>query len=266
MTKLIWMTDLHFEATATVLGHDPRIRLRAAIAHINTHHAEADMCIISGDMVDTASAQNYEALRAELDSLALPTYAMVGNHDDRALLKDALPLPPTCMAEFVQYALPTPAGTILCLDTLAPGDPNGDGAFCAERIAWLDHTLRCTAGTPAFLFMHHPPMALGLPMLDPKKPAYGTRLLELLSQHQNPRHLFCGHVHRPISGTRRGIPFATMGAVLYQAPPPVPPWDWDSFTPPREAPTLGVIHLDASGNVTLQREAFCTAETGRTAP
>ena len=57
-------------------------------------------------------------------------------------------------------------------------------------------------------------------------------------------------------GTVRGIPFATLGALSFQAPAPRPPWDWDSFKPPKEAPQYGVLEI-SSGNVTLQYTQFC---------
>ena len=60
--KIIWMSDLHFARAGDVLGHDPRLRLEAAVAHVNRHHADADCCIISGDLVNRGELADYQAL------------------------------------------------------------------------------------------------------------------------------------------------------------------------------------------------------------
>jgi len=259
VAKVIWMSDLHFVHEGTVLGYNPRVRLRMAIDHINAHHADAEMCIISGDLVNRGTSADYAALAQELERLSVPYYPMVGNHDDRALLRTHLPIPETTQPEFVQYSLETPVADLLCLDTQCVGQDAGES--CDRRSDWLRSALRDAGAKPVYIFMHHPPMALGLPMQDLDCMRDGERFLDLISAFQSVRHLFIGHVHRPITGVVRGIPYATMRSVLYQAPPPQPAWDWDSFAPAREAPALGVLSL-LEGDVALHYDQFCSFETG----
>jgi len=259
MTKLIWMSDLHFTAEGDVLGHDPRVRLDAAIGHINQHHSDATMCVISGDMVNRGTHADYNGLRARLDKLYVPFCPMVGNHDNRVLFKGALPLPTTCMPEFVQYTIETSQGLIVCLDTQIPGADAGE--LCQIRLDWLRDTLSAAKTTPVFLFLHHPPMPLGLPMQDTENMKNGQAFLDLISAFECVKHMFIGHVHRPITGTIRDIPFSTMRSVLYQAPPPRPKWTWDTFKPALEAPNIGVIRLENS-SVIMHYDQFCPYETG----
>lgn len=74
MLKLIWMSDLHFVAEGDVLGHDPRVRLEAAVAHINRHHGDADMCFISGDLANHGARADYAGLNSRLSALKAPSY------------------------------------------------------------------------------------------------------------------------------------------------------------------------------------------------
>ena len=256
MVKLIWLSDLHFVAEGLVQGHDPRMRLQKAVEHINTYHDDSDYCVVSGDLVDRGTGDDYRAVRAGLDKLSMPRLPMVGNHDDRVRIKELLPVPEGGMTDFVQYAVQIDETLLVCLDTLTPGA--GSGSFCEARLAWLDQCLSAHSDVPALIFMHHPPMPLGLPMQDQDRLLDGEALLSLLARHDNVRQLCIGHVHRPVAGSVRGLPFATMRAVLYQAPPPVPAWDWDSFEPAIEAPALGVIRIE-NGDVLIQYEQFCDA-------
>lgn len=271
--KLIWLSDLHFEAEGLVQGHDPRRRLEAAIDHINAHYAGADLCLITGDMVETATAQNYRDLRRRLERLCLPWVPMTGNHDARELFLEHLHLPlpgavhstegfmlhSTVQPGFAQYAIDLPDVHLICLDSLWEGHDAGE--LCAERLNWLESRLQEQPDKPTLLFLHHPPIDLGLPMLDPDKLSNGQALMALLARYPQVRQVCCGHVHRPVTAQLGGIGITSLRAVLYQAPAPIPAWDWDSFTPPREAPELGVITVQ-NDQITIRREAFCAYHDG----
>ena len=132
---------------------------------------------------------------------------------------------------------------------------------CKTRQGWLDDLLSRNDDRPAYIFMHHPPLALGLPMQDEIMLEDADAFLNVVCRHKNVKHLFMGHVHRPTCGTVHGIPFATLGALSFQAPAPRPSWDWDSFKPPREAPQYGVLEL-SNANATLQYTQFCDFDLG----
>ena len=259
MTKLIWLSDLHFTAAGDVLGHDPRIRLQAAIDFINTHHSDAAHCIISGDMVDHGTASDYSALAQRLSALNVPILPMAGNHDNRTHLRSHFNLPPTALPDFIQYSVETPTARLLCLDTQKEGADAGE--FCPIRTNWLDLELTQHPDTPTYLFMHHPPAPIGLPMQDTDRMENGDAFLNRIAPHTNVKHLFIGHVHRPITGTMQGIPFTTMRATLYQAPDPDPNWKRNEFVPAREAPQLGVLTIKGA-DCHLHYTQFCDYQTG----
>lgn len=179
MLKAIWMTDLHFAHQIEILGHNPRKRLGNAIDHVNQLHSDADFCVVSGDLVNRGTAADYNALSGRLESLSVPILPMMGNHDNRQLLKEFLPLPSTCMDEFVQYSVTTPEGLILCMDTHKLGSDAGE--LCETRLAWLESQLKQSSGLPVFIFMHHPPIALGLPTQDADKLINCDQFLDLIS-------------------------------------------------------------------------------------
>lgn len=245
MMQLVWMTDLHFAAQGDVGGVDVRARLKAAVAHINAHYSDCEFCVISGDMVQYETPEDYQALKAQLAALNVPYLPMVGNHDDRTMMKAALDVPDNCMVDFIQYSVSTDQGLLLCLDTQKSASAAGE--FCAQRMAWLKAELERAADTPVFIFMHHPPMALDLPAQDEIRLENGAAFLDLIAAYSNVHHLFIGHVHRPVTGSIRGIPYATMRAVSFQAPAPKPDWGWDGFVPVSEAANIGILNIRDDG-------------------
>lgn len=254
MAKFVWLSDFHFTAGGLVSGHDPRVRAKAAVDIVNAHHTDAEAVIITGDLVNRRAAEDYIALKSYLDELRLPVYLIPGNHDDRELMRRVFGLD----GAFIQHDLRSADARLLCVDTLKPGESGG--AYCRERRDWLTASLT-EDSSPTYLFMHHPPMRLGLPMQDQDMMEDGEAFLDLISAFPHVRHMFIGHVHRPISGAVRNIPFATNRAVLYQAPAPWPDWDWNSFAPPAEPPGLGVIDI-VGDQAVLHHAQLCPFEQG----
>ncbi len=259
MTKVVWMSDPHFQNNGTIDGLDPRIRLDAAISYLNTNHADADFAVVSGDLVGDDIAGDYAGIAPYLAASTVPIYPLMGNNDERAGFRKNLMLPADAMSDFIQYVVETNDETFICLDTHKIGSHAGE--ICAARQAWLDAVLRRSLEKPVYIFMHHPPLALHLPAQDEIMLENEEVFLDLISAHGNVKHLFMGHVHRPTAGTVRGIPFATLGAVSFQAPAPRPAWDWESCKLPQEAPQLGVLHFERD-NVVLQFTQFCAYEVG----
>lgn len=237
--KLIHLTDTHFVRPGLRLfGLDPRARLDAAVDDINTHHADADLVVITGDLAHWGEAPAYAALRRSLDRLAPPYMPLIGNHDDRELLREAFPQAPLDDDGFVQGRLDTPMGRLLFLDTNQPG--THAGWYCETRQAWLAREL-AEGEQPLYLFMHHPPFELGLVPMDRIGLAHRDLVAEIVRPHaRRVRHLFFGHVHRPICGSWMGIPFSTLRATNHQV------WlDWsakgDSIPGSHEPPAYAVV-------------------------
>ena len=245
MQKIVWMTDLHYVRNGEVAGVDVRKRLTDAVDYVNAWYSDAAFCVISGDMVQEETPATYRALQAQLKDLRLTYLPMVGNKDDREMMKAALDVPDDCLGGFVQYSVQIDQGVILCLDTQKVGSAAGE--LCQARMSWIKTALEAAGERPVYIFMHHPPMALDLPAQDEICLEQGAAFLDMIAAYPNVRHLFIGHVHRAVSGVVRGIPYATMKAVSFHAPAPRPDWSWDGFTHADEPANLGVITLRQSG-------------------
>ena len=196
--KFIHFTDPHLVPRGELLhGLNSHERLEACIDDINRHHGDAELCVVTGDLAHHAQPGAYADLRECLSRLRMPTHLVVGNHDRRDRLLEAFPETPADADGFVQAAVETSAGWFLMLDTVEQG--KGWGSYCAGRRDWLRRSLADARGRPVYLFMHH---CIG----------------EVLSVHDNVRHLFFGHVHRPIAGSWRGIPYSTLRGTNHQVP------------------------------------------------
>jgi 3',5'-cyclic AMP phosphodiesterase CpdA len=235
--KLVHVTDTHLVPRGEMLhGLNPFERFDACIEDINRHHADAELCVITGDLAHNGTEQAYLDLRAATSRLKMPVHMLVGNHDRRDVLRRIFPDLPVDANGFIQGALDTSVGRFLLLDTVEHG--KGWGSYCEKRLGWLRSRLDEAAGAPVFLFMHHSPFHVGIPSVDRLGlGGDGERIGELLARYRNIRHLFFGHYHRPICGSWRGIPVSTMRGTNHQVPFDLETVDWvpKSHEPPAYA-------------------------------
>lgn len=215
--KLIHITDTHLVPPGLRLyGLDPRARLDAAIADINRHHADAELAVVTGDLTHWGEAEAYRNFLHAMRALAVPYVVLVGNHDRRATCLDVLSAAPRDENGFVQGWRDTSRGRFLFLDTL--DEASHAGQMCERRLAWLAQAIaRTPADQPLLVFMHHPPFEVGVHEMDRIALAERAAFAEIVGPHRaRIRHLFFGHVHRPICGSWRGIPFSTLRGTNHQ--------------------------------------------------
>lgn len=251
MPAILWLSDLHLDANQQVLDCDPIAACTRAVDHLAEHYADARCCVVSGDIANTGAEADYREAKAILDRLPMPWYPLVGNHDAREPLRKLVELPDTCMPDFVQYTVDIDAGTsggavrLVCLDTLIPGQDGGE--LCEARLAWLAQTLEQSGDKSVVVFLHHPPVTLGIQAFDDIGLRNADAVMQHLARHPCVQYVCAGHVHRAYTGVCQGIAFATQRSVLFQAPPARPPWDFSCFEIADEPAGFGVVHVDQQG-------------------
>lgn len=206
------MTDIH-------IGFDPdakpeelnRTRFRVTLDRLLQSPNPIDMMVLSGDLTDHGDRESFEKTAALLSVCPFPLYPMVGNHDTREELLGAFP-ETASNGGFVHYAVEQDGLRIIMLDTLEPG--RHGGAFCEARAAWLAGELAAHPDTPTLIFMHHPPVVAGIGWMDPgADEGWMVRFGDTVRGHSQILAIHCGHLHRPIHTTFRGIPLSVTPSV-----------------------------------------------------
>jgi Icc protein len=96
---------------------------------------------------------------------------------------------------------------LLLLDSHLSGEVAGE--LGRSQLAWLRSCLAPAQpgpGSPLLVALHHPPVAIGDPGLDPIGLRDGEALLELLRPEQALRGLVFGHIHQHWQGALPGRP------------------------------------------------------------
>ena len=202
--KIVHISDIHLQ-DAPILGTDPHGEWERCLSHAERHHADADLAVVTGDLAHRGEASAYERLRERLRDSPLAPRLMVGNHDDRAAFLHAFPDSPQDENGFVQWHEDRDGWRFVFLDTLDEG--HHAGRLCERRLRWLDE--RLTGCERALVFMHHPPVSVGVANADIIGLRDAAALRAVLARHQGVvRHIFFGHCHYALSGSVDGVPFS----------------------------------------------------------
>jgi 3',5'-cyclic AMP phosphodiesterase CpdA len=132
----------------------------------------------------------------------MPVYLMVGNHDDRAALREVFDAhylhEGGTGSDFVQYAFDLHDMRIIALDSQKPKE--SAGTLCDARLGWLEQQLDAAEGRPVIVALHHPPFATGIGHMDDMalEAEAASKLEVLISRYPNVERVLCGHVHRPV--------------------------------------------------------------------
>jgi 3',5'-cyclic AMP phosphodiesterase CpdA len=203
---LVQLSDPHIVAPGhRLLGRiDTPALLSQAVAGVLALQPAAGAVVLTGDLVDRGSAEEYAHLRVLLAPLRCPVWLIPGNHDDVAAMRAAFPdhdeLTPVdvpALAAHVLWVRERDGLRLVALDTVVAGAPHG--ALCEQRLAWLDRTLAAAPGLPTIVAMHHPPFVTGIGHMDAMGLHGGASGLEaVLRRHPQVERVVCGHLHRPI--------------------------------------------------------------------
>lgn len=247
MHKILLFTDLHIKrAGGRIIGLDPAERFAAARDAALAAHGDAVLTVLMGDLTHSGLPGEYDRLRDLLAPFPMPVIPMLGNHDRRDAFRAAFPDAPDA-GGFVQAVTDLSGLRLVTLDTLDEPrvlETDHAGRLCPDRLAFLDAALETAGDRMVLLFLHHPPHAVGFPGMDAIRLDRGDALLDRLARHTR-LHLFCGHVHRTISGRARGVSFTMLKSPCHQMPLDLAGDDPTASTD--EPGAYGVILADASG-------------------
>jgi 3',5'-cyclic AMP phosphodiesterase CpdA len=230
------ITDMHITTRepSPFAGRCPSKQLKKIINYLNTFPQRIEFVLLSGDCVDKGYPQEYALLNTLLNELTIPYYIIPGNHDERSHLREAFPVLNQLSADpfFIHYALENYPVRFIGLDTVR--EYSTPGEMCEKRLQWLDETLYDDRRKPTVIFMHHPPIQTGLPILDENGFPAPERLGDILRSHPQVKNILCGHFHRPMQSIWQGIPVSVIGSSVAQIAPdfsPAAPVEWSDEPP-----------------------------------
>jgi 3',5'-cyclic AMP phosphodiesterase CpdA len=234
------ISDLHIKRPGELAyGQvDTAAALKRCVVEINRLNPRPQLVVISGDLADTPVAEEYDHLKSLLAPLEVPIVAIPGNHDDRALMRAALPNGGYTHEGPLDSKHAADALDLLLLDSSVPKKPHG--LLEDATLRWLDTTLGVSKDRPALLFLHHPPFITGIEHMDVQNLHNAEALADVVKRHPRVRLVAAGHVHRAALTQFAGVP-----ATICPAPNHAVALDLNESLPPSFKVEPPAFHLHA---------------------
>lgn len=210
--KILHISDIHYrsEYNGGNLYEDMLMGMSSPFMHLKEIVKKAldkfdiDLIVITGDLCDNGSVDDYKTLKNYFDSLNIPTIVTLGNHDNKnkfykGWLNNDSNLPYMNKLELNGY-------TFLSFDDSEYGKNNG--SITDNKLNWLKNNLN----DKTIVLMHHQfQEEIGIPKL-----ADGEKILDILKQ-KPPIAVLNGHTHWIKQMSFDGILVLTAPSICFRA-------------------------------------------------
>jgi 3',5'-cyclic-AMP phosphodiesterase len=213
---LAQISDLHLGEPARD-GSDPEGCLRAVVKALGRLPDRPDAVLVSGDLAEHGKPKEYRLAAKVIGKLGVPIYALPGNKDDRATLREVLELPGEGDAP-LDYAVDLGPLRLAVIDSMIPGEDRG--GFDPGQLERLDAELAASP-KPAIVAMHHPPLTTAMVDWDGVNLSVPERqaLAAVIAGHAQVKAIVAGHLHRVTVAGLAGRPVLAAPSTFLQARP-----------------------------------------------
>jgi Icc protein len=200
------ISDLHIKPPgALAYGRvDTARALERCVATLNQFSPKPDLVVISGDLADTPTAEEYEHLKRLLAPLQIAFVGIPGNHDQRDMMRAAFPQNYASASGPLNQRVEIGGLDLVLLDSSVLGKPHGE--LDVPTLQWLEATLASAPERPALVFLHHPPFQAGIWHMDRQNLQNAGELADVVKRHPRVQLIATGHVHRATLAMFAGVP------------------------------------------------------------
>ena len=216
--RLIQITDLHLLTSdpQSLRGVPTWETFRAVWDRVMRE--EFELAIFTGDLAHDELPATYDALEQSLNQDIHRCLFIPGNHDlppqvrsltanvgnSVSAASDAAVPAVISSTSLLQsptnstaaFRLKLGGWNLVGVDSNIPGEVSG--RVGNAQLEWLIEVLQDPS--PTLVFMHHPPLDIGVGWLDEIGLRNQSEFRELISKHPHVRGIFCGHIHQEFEG------------------------------------------------------------------
>ncbi|HKI60405.1 MAG TPA: 3',5'-cyclic-AMP phosphodiesterase [Mariprofundaceae bacterium] len=203
MSLLLHITDTHLFADPE--GQLKGLATRESFAAVTAKACEAfpdcDAVILGGDLAQDQSKEAYRSIARVMLDCDAPVHAIVGNHDDPVVMKEALN--PTVRFKNSTSALRLGGWQILLLNSQDAGKVSG--RLSEADLEKLDALMREGKDLHQLIVIHHHPIPVGSAWMDNIMVANSEAFWQVADKHDSLRGVLFGHVHQAFDDMRNNV-------------------------------------------------------------
>ena len=215
--KFLHLSDIHFlrEYPKAEKGYNsifsnmtsPLIQIRRALERVDLNKIE--FVIITGDLVESGTFEDYAVLKSELEKLLgnIPYILTLGNHDNKkAFYRGWLN-----KESNDSYNTINEIGGLRIISFDNSQYKNSDGFISDKQYEWLENQLKDGTQKDTILMLHH---HLIKDQFTTPAVNYSDRFEEIIKE-SSIIGIFVGHTHHPFKGYFAGKPYFSTGSLSF---------------------------------------------------
>ena len=213
--EILHLTDPHIqpEPADTLIGMNTAYYFEAVLKQAAGSGQHYDLCLLTGDLVQTPCAEAYLHLRSLLEPYNLRFTCLPGNHDDSVLMEEILKTGAIdCKKQHILGRW-----QIICLNSSVAGSNAG---FLSEtELVFLQDCLERNKDLFALIAVHHHCIPCGSEWMDTMIIKNAAELISILNHYPKVKVLINGHIHQQIEEERGSIQILSTPSTCFQFAP-----------------------------------------------
>ncbi len=195
--KIIQITDTHVlnDGESVFDDFDTSKSLTSVIDVIKREEGDADVVLVTGDLVHTPSEAAYQKLADHLASVPASLFYLPGNHDDRAMMNYVLGNNGFDLSKTLIIG----NWVIVLLDTHVAGEHAG--TIAEAELGFLHDCLAQYPDHNVIIALHHHPVTIDSAWMDAMSLTNPDVLFTAIEQHGRVRGVIWGHIHQDFEQT-----------------------------------------------------------------
>ncbi|MBU0654157.1 MAG: phosphodiesterase [Gammaproteobacteria bacterium] len=207
----------------------PNRSLQAVLAALEAQRSPAHAAVVfSGDLVQEEIAASYQRLNQILNTFPLPIHTIPGNHDIPELMQANL-------SGNVHFCQPVQLDGWQAILLDSSELDKEEGYLTAQQLDELRQQLAAYPDKHAIVFMHHHPVPVNSPWMDPMRLQQPEAFWAVVADFPQVKAVFCGHLHQEFIGNysfgERSVPVYATPATCLQLKLPTPTYELDHTRP-----------------------------------
>jgi len=199
--KIIQITDTHImdDGASSFNDFDTSASLLRIIKKINKNEFDADLILLTGDLVHEATKSSYQKLADHLSILTIPLLCLPGNHDDPDLMKYVMGANGCDTGKILKIG----QWLIILLNTCVVGEHSGE--LSDSEQAFLRETLESNTNSHCLIALHHHPVSINSTWMDSMPLINAEEFLNIIDKFSHVRGIIWGHIHQEFEMVRNNV-------------------------------------------------------------
>jgi Icc protein len=199
--KLVQITDTHLYADSSkvLVGMNCEEGLQDVLSLIRKEESNPVTALCTGDISQDNSKESYQRFYQAVASLGIPQYWIPGNHDEMAVMKQAVGSDNPCFSKSFELS----GWRIIMLNTHVDGHVYGE--LSANELKFLEQQLQAAAHQHVLICLHHNCLPVDAAWLQKHALTNSDTLLDLIDRYPQVKAVLFGHIHQDYQRSRNSV-------------------------------------------------------------